>query len=118
MPRVFRTRLQRVLLHSAQRMFLPGTLYEDSEIKKPAATWITEQVFFGFPLGEYLESRSIYEGNVEDEETIARILESQADDGHLVEVTGDGTAEVPVQETVENIVPPTGQPVLDMSIRN
>lgn len=109
-------RLQRVLLHSAQRMFLPGTLYEDSEIKKPAATWITEQVFFWFPLGEYLESRSIYEGNVEDEETIARILESQADDGHLVEVTGDGTAEVPVQETVENIVPPTGQPVLDMSI--
>lgn len=109
-------RLQRVMLHSAQRMFLPGTLYEDSEIKKPAATWITEQVFFWFPLGEYLESRSIYEGNVEDEETIARILESQADDGHLVEVTGDGTAEVPVQETVENIVPPTGQPVLDMSI--
>lgn len=109
-------RLQRVLLHSVQRMFLPGTLYEDSEIKKPAATWITEQVFFWFPLGEYLESRSIYEGNVEDEETIARILESQADDGHLVEVTGDGTAEVPVQETVENIVPPTGQPVLDMSI--
>ena len=53
---------------------------------------------------------------MEDEETIARILESQADDGHLVEVTGDGTAEVPVQETVENIVPPTGQPVLDMSI--
>ena len=109
-------RLQRVMLHSAQRMFLPGTLYEDSEIKKPAATWIAEQVFFWFPLGEYLESRSIYEGNVEDEETIARILESQADDGHLVEVTGDGTAEVPVQETVENIVPPTGQPVLDMSI--
>ena len=72
--------------------------------------------FFLVPLGEYLESRSIYEGNVEDEETIARILESQADDGHLVEVTGDGTAEVPVQETVENIVPPTGQPVLDMSI--
>ena len=109
-------RLQRVLLHSVQRMFLPGTLYEDSEIKKPAGTWIAEQVFFWFPLGEYLESRSIYEGNVEDEETIARILESQADDGHLVEVTGDGTAEVPVQETVENIVPPTGQPVLDMSI--
>ena len=53
---------------------------------------------------------------MEHEETIARILESQADDGHLVEVTGDGTAEVPVQETVENIVPPTGQPVLDMSI--
>lgn len=44
-------RLQRVLLHSAQRMFLPGTLYEDSEIKKPAATWITEQVFFLVPVG-------------------------------------------------------------------
>ena len=109
-------RLQRVLLHSAQRTFLPGTLYEEVKIKKPAGTWIAEQAFIWVPLGEYLDSRRIYEGNVEDEETIARILECQADDGHLVETTGDGTAEVPVQETVENIVPPTGQPVLDMSI--
>ncbi len=112
----FPYRLQRFLFWEAQRTYLPGTLYEEGKKNESDMSWIIQQAFSMIPLGKYLESRKIYEGNVEDEETIAKILESQADDGHLVEAVGDGTAEVPAEAPVENIVPPTGQPVLDMSI--
>lgn len=44
-------RLQRVLLHSAQRMFLPGTLYEDSEIKKACGNMDHRAGFFLVPVG-------------------------------------------------------------------
>lgn len=109
-------RLQRELFLGVQKIYLPGTAYEGEREKGTEAAWIIRQALTILPLGQYLDDRKIYKGKIEDKETIAKILASQADDGHLVEGKGDGTAEVLTDASVENIVPPTGQPVLDMSI--
>ena len=36
----------------------------------------------------YVDSKKVYEGYVEDEETIAKILASQAEDGHMLDENG------------------------------
>ena len=62
---------------------------------------------------EYLDTKIQYRTAMEDEETIAKILENQADDGHFVDQNGNPVGDT---EVVEDVVPAQGQPVLDMSI--
>lgn len=72
-----------------------------------------EQAFGWIPLIEYLDTKTQFKTAMEDEETIARILENQANDGHFVDQNGKPVGGT---EVVEDVVPAQGQPVLDMSI--
>ena len=106
-------RWQRALFQSTERMYLPGAVYAAREENKPAAQWLLEQAFDWIPLVEYLDTKIQYRTVMEDEETIAKILENQANDGHMVDQNGNPVGGT---ESVEDVVPTPGQPVLDMSI--
>lgn len=106
-------RWQRGLLRSTERMYLPGAVYAAEENAKPASQWLLEQAFGWIPLVEYLDTKMQYRTAMEDEETIAKILENQANDGHFVDQNGNPIGGT---EVVEDVVPAQGQPVLDMSI--
>lgn len=109
----WRYRWQRALFQNTQRMYLPGAAYAVQEDSKPAAQWLLEQSFDWIPLVEYLDTKIQYRTAMEDEETIAKILENQANDGHFVDQNGNP---VGGEDEVEDVVPAQGQPVLDMSI--
>ncbi len=106
-------RWQRALFLSTERMYLPGAVYAAREDAKPASQWILERAFIWIPLVEYLDTKIQYRTAMEDEETIAKILENQANDGHFLDQNGNPVGE---KEVVEDVVPAQGQPVLDMSI--
>lgn len=106
-------RWQRALFLSTERMYLPGAVYAAREDAKPASQWLLERAFIWIPLVEYLDTKIQYRTAMEDEETIAKILENQANDGHFLDQNGNPVGE---KEVVEDVVPAQGQPVLDMSI--
>lgn len=106
-------RWQRALFQSTERMYLPGAVYAAREDAKPASQWLLERAFVWIPLVEYLDTKIQYRTAMEDEETIAKILENQANDGHFLDQNGNPVGE---KEVVEDVVPAQGQPVLDMSI--
>ena len=62
---------------------------------------------------EYLDTKIQYRTAMEDEETIAKILENQANDGHFFDQNGNPVGGA---DQVEDVVPAQGQPALDMSI--
>lgn len=109
----WRYRWQRALFQSTERMYLPGAAYAAREDAKPASQWLLEQAFEWIPLVKYLDTKMQYRTAMEDEETIAKILENQANDGHYLDENGNPVGEA---EAVEDVVPAQGQPVLDMSI--
>ncbi len=106
-------RWQRALFQSTQQMYLPGAAYAAQEESKTASQWLLEQSFDWIPLVEYLGTKVQYRTAIEDEETIAKILENQANDGHFVDQNGNPVGGV---DNVEDVVPAQGQPVLDMSV--
>lgn len=101
------------LVKSAERMYLPQASYIRNMPDKTAGEWLIEQAMSLIPIVRYIEEQKKYEGYAEDEETIAKILASQAEDGHALDEYGNPKGEIPA---VENIVPQTGTPTLDMSI--
>lgn len=105
--------LRQMLLESAERTYLPGAVYVRNDSGKSAGEWLAEQAMSLIPIVGYIDAHKNYEGYVEDEETIAKILASQAEDGHALDENGNPIGEIP---PVENVVPQTGAPVLDMSI--
>lgn len=105
--------LRQMLLESAERTYLPGAVYVRNDSGKSAGEWLVEQAMSLIPIVGYIDAHKNYEGYVEDEETIAKILASQAEDGHALDENGNPIGEIP---PVENVVPQTGAPVLDMSI--
>ena len=104
---------QQALLQSAEKMYLPGVMYLCRDSGKTAAEWLKEQAMSWIPFVGYVDAQRNYEGYVEDEETIAKILASQAEDGHASDVNGNPKGEI---APIENVVPQTGTPTLDMSI--
>ncbi len=106
-------RWQMALFQSTERMYLPGAVYAAREDAKPLPQWLLEQAFDWIPLVEYLDTKIQYRTAMEDEETIAKILENQANDGHFLDSDGNPVGGT---EVVEDVVPAQGQPALDMSI--
>lgn len=105
--------VQRQLVQRVENVFFPGLLYVFQGPKKTAGEWLKEQAMTWIPIVGYVDAQKAYEGYVEDEETIAKILASQAEDGHMLDESGNPKGEIP---PVENVVPQTGTPTLDMSI--
>ena len=50
--------------------------------------WIAKKAYAWLPVVQYVEEKKTYEAPMEDEETIAKILESQANDEHAVDENG------------------------------
>lgn len=105
--------VQRQLVQRVENVYFPGLLYVFQGPKKTAGEWLKEQAMTWIPIVGYVNAQKAYEGYVEDEETIAKILASQAEDGHMLDENGNPKGEIP---PVENVVPQTGTPTLDMSI--
>ena len=105
--------VQRQLVQRVGHVYFPGLLYVFQGPKKTAGEWLKEQAMTWIPIVGYVDAQKAYEGYVEDEETIAKILASQAEDGHMLDENGNPKGEIP---PVENVVPQTGTPTLDLSI--
>ena len=75
--------------------------------------WIIEKAFSWIPLVQFVSSTTIYETQIEDEETIKKILESQANEEAMIDENGNLVGEV---SQVENIVPAQKSASLDLSI--
>lgn len=105
--------VQRQLVQRVGNVYFPGLLYVFQGPKKTAGEWLKEQAMTWIPIVGYVDAQKVYEGYVEDEETIAKILASQAEDGHMLDENGNPKGEIP---PVENVVPQTGTPTLDLSI--
>ena len=105
--------VQRQLVQRVENVYFPGLLYVFQGPKKTAGEWLKEQAMTWIPIVGYVDAQKAYEGYVEDEETIAKILASQAEDGHMLDENGNPKGEIP---PVENVVPQTGTPTLDLSI--
>lgn len=104
---------QRTVEKRVEEMYLPGIAYLQNGSTKTVWQWLKDSAMSLVPIVGYIDSRKQYESAVEDEETIAKILENQANDENMVDENGNLIGEA---EPVENIVPAQGQPVIDMSI--
>ena len=68
-------RLQQTLFHCSGEMYMPGILYAGSPEKQGASGWLREKALAWMPLIGYVEDHIPYEETMEDEETIAKILQ-------------------------------------------
>ena len=103
-----------LLIRNAQTMFLPSIVFarEMSE-KNSTEQWVLKKVMGWLPFVGYVAEKEQYDSVLEDEETIAKILENQANDENHIDENGNLVGEA---DQVEDVVPAQGQPVLDMSI--
>lgn len=110
----FKYESQKTVLKYTEEMYMPGLAYLKREPGPTAAEWIKEKALTWIPLVNYVEQKKPYESAMEDEETIAKILKSQANDENMVDENGNliGDDTLAKQEpSVEQ-----GQSPIDMSI--
>lgn len=83
-----------------EKMYMPGLAYQRMEQGTESAGWFQEKALAWLPLVQYVSDREVLEQGVEDEETLAKILEKQANDESVVDADGNlvgesKTAQVP-----------------------
>lgn len=95
-------------------MYMPGLTYLQKEPDQPKGQWIKDKALSWLPLVRYVEGKESYEKPVEDQETIARILENQANDENSIDEQGNlvGTDTAAAEMPAMN----QGQSAIDMSI--
>ena len=105
--------LQQYLLRSAQAMYVPSLVWKEDSVSSGPGEWIRQKALAWIPVVQYVEDHAEYGSSLEDEETIARILQCQANDEHAVDEEGKLAGAEP--ETQESAVE---QPVpgMDLSI--
>lgn len=110
----YQYRSQQVVLEYTEEMYMPGLAYLKEESSPTAIEWMKEKALSWLPLVEYIEQKQPYELVMEDEETIAKILESQANDENTVDENGNLIGD----DTLAKREPATeqGQSPIDMSI--
>ena len=103
-----------MLIQNLGTMFLPSIVFA-SELsgENTAKQWVLKSTMGWFPFVGYVTEQGEYKQVVEDEDTIAKILECQANDENHVDEKG---SLVTNETQEEEIVPAQSQPVLDLSI--
>ncbi len=103
-----------MLIQNLGTMFLPSIVFA-SELsgKNTAKQWVLKSTMGWFPFVGYVTEQGEYKQVVEDEDTIAKILECQANDENHVDEKG---SLVTNETQEEEIVPAQSQPVLNLSI--
>ena len=82
-------RFQQALFYSSGEMYMPGLLYAENPKQQGAGEWVREKALAWLPLVSYVEDHIPGKETIEDEETIAKILESQANDENMVDENGN-----------------------------
>ena len=104
---------QKNLEKCVEEMYLPGLMYQQNGSVKTVWQWMKESAMRLIPIVGYIDAKQQYESALDDEETIAKILENQANDENMIDENGNLVGKA---EPVENVVPAQSQPVLDLSI--
>lgn len=104
----WRYEIQQKILRSAEEMYMPGVVYLDREPPPDMGDWMKEKALSWLPLVSYVEDHAVYGSTLEDEETIAKILESQANEENVVDENGrlvgePDESEAAVEETVSTV---------------
>ena len=111
---VLKYQFDEMLIQNVETMFLPSIVFaREASRENPTEHWMIQRVMGWVPFVGYAAEKEPYEAVVEDEETIAKILENQANDENHIDENGNLVGEA---QPVEDIVPAQGQPLLDMSI--
>ncbi len=110
----FRYESQESVQKRTEEMYMPGLAYMKQEDKPTKVQWIKEAALSWLPLVRYIEEKEPYESAVEDQETIAKILENQANDENMVDENGNLVGEEAPAKS-EPVVE-QGQSSIDMSI--
>ena len=80
--------LQQYLLRSAQAMYVPSLVWKEDSVSSGPGEWIRQNALAWIPVVQYVEDHTEYGSSLEDAETIAKILESQANDENAVDENG------------------------------
>lgn len=91
--------IQKRILLQAQQMYLPALSWVNRAPEKGIDEWIREKALTWIPLISYTEDHPVYDASIEDEETLARILEAQANDENVVDENGNLIGELDESET-------------------
>ena len=80
--------IQERILDQAQQMYLPVLSWGNRTPEKGIREWIREKSLAWIPLISYADDHISYDSSIEDEETLAKILEAQANDENAVDENG------------------------------
>lgn len=108
----WRYEFQEKLLTNAEEMYMPGLSYLNRTPEKDVNELVMGQALGWFPLADYAADHIQGEQPIEDEETVAKILEAQANDENAVDENGNLVGEPDESEAAVQTVTPT----VDMSI--
>ena len=103
---------QNQILAGAEEMYMPGLAFLNRAQDKGAREWVREKALAWLPLVSYAEDHAVSSPAIEDEETLAKILDAQANDENAVDENGNLVGE---PEPAEAAVQPAA-PTVDMSI--
>lgn len=103
---------QNQILAGAEEMYMPGLAYLNRAQDKGAREWIREKALAWLPLVSYAEDHAVSSPAIEDEETLAKILDAQANDENAVDENGNLVGEPDPTEAAAQPAVPT----VDMSI--
>ena len=98
--------IQERIFDQAQQMYLPVLSWVNRTPEKGIGEWIREKALAWIPLVSYAEDHAAYDSSLEDEETLARILEAQANDENVVDENGNLIGEPDESETDAAAVTP------------
>ena len=108
----WRYEFQEKLLTNAEEMYMPGLSYLNRTPEKDVNELVMGQALGWFPLADYAADHIQGEQPIEDEETVAKILEAQANDENAVDENGNLVGEPDESEAAVQ----TATPTVDMSI--
>ena len=91
--------LQKQVMESAEKMYLPVFAWVNRTPDKGIEEWIRDKALAWIPLISYARDHEVYDPALEDEETLARILEAQANDENAVDENGELIGEPDDTET-------------------
>lgn len=112
--RSFRYESRQVLQEYTEKMYMPGVAYQRADETRSSKDWFREKALSWLPLVKYVSDRENLEQEVEDEETLAKILEKQANDESVVDADGNLVGESKTAEVPANLG--ENKSSIDMSI--
>ena len=103
---------QNQIFAGAEEMYMPGLAYLNRAPGKGVQEWVKEKALAWLPIVTYTEDHAVSSPAIEDEETLARILDAQANDENSVDENGNLVGEPDQAEAAAQPAAPT----VDMSI--
>lgn len=103
---------QNQIFAGAEEMYMPGLAYLNRAPGKGVQEWVKEKALAWLPIVTYTEDHAVSSPAIEDEETLARILDAQANDENTVDENGNLVGDPDQAEAAAQPAAPT----VDMSI--